>query len=202
MGLHRASAPRDSTYCRAVEQALTPRPLLVVCTGPPGTGKSTIANEVALRLGATVLGWDWAMGALTWCEPVQSALASLDRVTHRRVGWSLLRNLGEEQLRLGRSVVLDGVARADEVAVCRKLAQRLGTRCVVVLTACEDRELLRRRIQARDRAIPGWHELAWEHVEDFLGRWDAPDDVEIVIDTSDEPNVRVLVDRIVSVDKR
>ena len=85
-------------------------PLLIVCTGPPGTGKSTIANEVARRTGATVLGWDWAMGALTWCAPVQDALESLDRVTHRRVGWSLLWNLAEEQLRLGRSVVLDGVA--------------------------------------------------------------------------------------------
>ena len=104
-----------STYGRGVEQTPTASPLLVVCTGPPGTGKSTIANEVAARLGATVLGWDWAMGALTWCEPVQDALASLDRVTHRRVGWSLLWNLAEEQLRLGRSVVLDDVARAGEV---------------------------------------------------------------------------------------
>jgi predicted kinase len=41
-----------------MEQTPTACPLLVVCTGPPGTGKSTIADEVAQRLGATVLGWD------------------------------------------------------------------------------------------------------------------------------------------------
>ncbi len=125
-------------------------PLLVVCTGPPGTGKSTISNELARQLGATVLGWDWAMGALTWCEPVQDALASLDRVAHRRVGWSLLWNLAEEQLRLGRSVALDGVARAGEVSESRELAQRLGARSAVVLTSCEDRDRLRRRVEGHD----------------------------------------------------
>ena len=185
-----------STYCCAVEQTPTASPLLVVCTGPPGTGKSTIANEVALRLGATVLGWDWAMGALTWCEPVQDALALLDWVTHRRVGWSLLWNFAEEQLRLGRSAVLDGVARAGEVFESRELAQRLGASCVVVLTSCEDRARLRRRVEGRDRAIPGWHELTWDHVEDFLGRWEPPDDADIAIDTSNDPDVVAIVDRI------
>ena len=181
-----------------MEQTPASSPLLVVCTGPPGTGKSTIANEVAVRLGATVLGWDWAMGALTWCEPVQDALASLDRVAHRRVGWSLLWNLAEEQLRVGRSVVLDGVARAGKVSESRALAQRLGACCVVVLTSCADRERLRRRVEGRDRAIPGWHELTWEHVEDFLGRWEPPDDADIGIDTSVDPDVVAIADRIVT----
>jgi predicted kinase len=185
-----------------VEQTLTSAPLLVVCTGPPGTGKSTLADEIGRRLGATVLGWDWAMGALTWCTPVQDALASLDRVTHRRVGWSLLWNLAQEQLRLGRSVVLDGVARAGEVAESRTLAQGLGARAVVVLTTCEDRELLRRRIEGRDRAIPGWDELTWEHVEDFLGRWEPPDDADITIDTGGDPDVAALVDRVVTFEPR
>ena len=44
-GLYRVSAPRISTYCRTVSETPTTRPLLVVCTGPPGTGKSTIADH-------------------------------------------------------------------------------------------------------------------------------------------------------------
>ena len=187
---------RGSTYCHAVEQTLTPSPVLVVCTGPPGTGKSTIAEQAAFRLGATVLGWDWAMGALTGFEPVQDALRSLDRETYRRVGWSLLWNLAEAQLRLGRSAVLDGVARASEVTESRELAQRRGARCVVVLTACQDRAVLRHRVEGRDRSIPGWHELTWDHVNDFLGRWEPPTDADIVVDTSDDPDVAALVERI------
>lgn len=177
-------------------------PLLVVCTGPPGTGKSTIAAEVARHDSATVLAWDWAMGALTWCAPVQDALASLDHETYRRVGWSLLWNLAEAQLRLGRSVVLDGVARAGEVSESRELARRLGARCVVVVTACENREDLRLRVENRDRAIPGWHELTWDHVVDFLGRWEPPDDADIVIDTSNDPDVAAIADRIVTLAAR
>ena len=173
-------------------------PFLVVCTGPPGTGKSTIAGALARQAGATVVGWDWVMGAMTWCAPVQDALASLDHESHRRIGWSIMWNLAEAQLRLGRSVVLDGVARFNEVRESRDLAARLDARCVVVLTACADRERLRRRVEGRDRSIPGWHELTWDHVVDFLGRWEPPEDVDLLIDTGDDPDVTALVDRVVA----
>ena len=175
-----------------------PGVILVVCTGPPGTGKSTIAGELARRTGATVLGWDWVMGAMTWCAPVQEALAALDHEAHRRIGWSVMWNLAEAQLRLGRSVVLDGVARAGEVRGSRRLAARLDARCVVTLTACADRERLRRHVEHRDHAIPGWHELTWDHVVDFLGRWEPPEDVDLLIDTGDDPDPTALVDRIVT----
>ena len=69
---------------------------------------------------------------------------------------------------------------------------------MVVLTSCADRERLRRRVEGRDRAIPGWHELTWEPVEDFLGRWEPPDDADIAIDTSDDPDVVAIVDRIIT----
>lgn len=188
----------SASYGGDMEQVANAGPLLVVCTGPPGTGKSSIANAVARRVGATVLGWDWAMGALTWCAPVQEALESLDHLEYRRVGWSLLWNMAEAQLRLGGSVVLDGVARAGEVSESRDLAQRLGARCVVVLTACEDRDRLRHGVEGRDRSIPGWHELTWDHVVDFLERWEPPDDADVFIDTSTDPDLVALVDRIVA----
>jgi predicted kinase len=69
-------------------------------TGAPGTGKTTLAEATAERLGAPVLGWDWAMAALTWNEPVQDALRSLDRPTYTKIGWSILWNVAEAQLRL------------------------------------------------------------------------------------------------------
>jgi predicted kinase len=161
-------------------------------TGPPGTGKTTLAAQIAELLAAPVLGWDWAMAALTWCEPVQAALRSLDYPTYARVGWSVLWNIGEAQLRLRRSVVLDGVARDEEVTAARDLAKRYGARSVVIVTACENRDHLRQRIEGRQRAIPGWHELSWEHVEAFLGRWTPPVDADFIVDTGDDPDPSTL----------
>ena len=113
-------------------------PMLVLFTGPPGTGKSTLAEAAADTLHASVLGWDWVMAAFTTFSTVQASLASLDPVDHRNVGWSIMRNLAVAQLRDGRSVVLDGVARDNEVAQIRRTAATEGARCIVIATMCTD----------------------------------------------------------------
>jgi predicted kinase len=169
---------------------------LVLFTGPPCSGKSTLAEGVAGILDAPVLGWDWAMAGLTWCEPVQSALRSLDRADYRRIGWTVLANLAEAQLRQGRSAVLDGVARADHVAMVREVARRNGARSLVVLVSCADRQRLRARLDQRRRAIPGWHELSWDHVGSF--RWEPPADVDHAVDTADDPDPTDLARRLLA----
>jgi predicted kinase len=147
---------------------------LLLLTGPPGTGKSTLAEDAADALGAAVLGWDWVMGALTPHPEVQDALGRLDRDGYRAVGWSVLLNLAEAQLRSGRSVVVDGVARLPEIERTRCAAADAAARCLVVVTGCRDATTHRGRIEGRRRGIPGWHELDWEHVAGFVDRWMPP----------------------------
>lgn len=150
------------------------RPTLLLITGPPGTGKSTLAEAAARTLGAPVLAWDWVMAGMTRFEPVQAALRGMDHLSHRTVGWSILWNLAVAQLRQGRSVVLDGTARQPEVDGTHRAAGEAGARCVVAVTSCRDRGVHRARLEARRRGIPGWHELDWDHVGGFLAQWEAP----------------------------
>ena len=85
-------------------------PSLVLVTGLPGTGKSTVAEAIAQRLDAAVLAHDWAMSGLRPFSELQVVLDDMGLRGHRTVGWSILNALARLQLRSGRSIVLDGVA--------------------------------------------------------------------------------------------
>ena len=114
------------------------QPLLVVVTGVQGTGKSVVAEAAANMLGAAVLAHDWVMSALRPYPEIQATLDAMEPPGHRVVGWSILDSLARAQLRRGYSVVLDGVARAPEIARCRESAEGLAARLVVIMTQCSD----------------------------------------------------------------
>ena len=156
-------------------------PWLVLVTGPPGTGKSTLAEHAADALDASVLGWDWVMAGLSTYGAVQEALRGMSQVEHRGVGWSVMLSLATAQLRCGRSVVLDGVARDAEVAAVRSLP---GARALVVVTSCGDLAVHRSRVEGRVRNIPGWYELDWVEVERVLKAWQPPAGADLELDAA------------------
>lgn len=159
--------------------------MLVLVTGPPGTGKSTVADAGAGLLAAPVLGWDWLMAGLTPFAEVQDALGRLDVRDRRLVGWSMLWNLAVAQLRAGRSAVLDGVARDEHIDRTRQVATDEGVPCLVVVTRCRDVGIHRERIEGRRRGIPGWYELDWDHVSSVLAGWTEPAGADLYLDTVD-----------------
>jgi predicted kinase len=156
--------------------------LLVLVTGLPGTGKSTMAAVAAERLGAPVLAHDWAMSGLRPYPELQTALDAMEPPGHRPVGWSILSALARSQLRRGCSVVLDGVARAPEVAACRALANDETAQFMLISTTCHDVDLHRRRVAGRQRQIPNWYELDWDHVQRARSSWEPLDDVHLTLD--------------------
>lgn len=161
-------------------------PQLVVFTGLPGTGKSTLAAHAAELLAAPVLGWDWVMAALRPYAGIQEALGRMDFPTYVGVGWSIMWNLSSAQLRLGRSVVLDAVARDAQLDQTRAIAAAQGAGCLVVLATCSDEGLHRSRLEGRRRDIPGWHELDWAHVQRVKSRFPPASAVDLVLDATED----------------
>jgi predicted kinase len=159
--------------------------LLVLVTGLPATGKSTMAEVVARELGAPSLSHDWAMSGLRPYPEIQRALDAMDPPGHRRVGWSLLWAMARSQLRMGSSVVLDGVAREPEVEGTRLVARDEGAECLVVMTTCPDADIHRTRVEGRQRNIPDWYELDWDHVNGSRSSWAAPGGVDLVLEAAD-----------------
>jgi predicted kinase len=135
---------------------------LIIFTGLPGKGKSTIAEAVGRELGIPVFAKDW----------VEGALKSTDLVTESSekylgsAGYALLTVLAERQLMLGQSVILDSVASTESIRKAWKtLGEKYNADWHVVECICSDIALHRKRLSERQRGIPGWYELKWAEVE-------------------------------------
>jgi predicted kinase len=140
-------------------------PTVVVFSGPPGTGKSTLADEIARDLGAPAVAWDWLVAGLTDFPDVQRVFEEMERDTYRDVGYALMSQLVEKQLRNRQSVVLDCVVRERARARWAEIAAAHGASMAVIECVCSDVDVHRSRVVGRIRAIPGWNELEWEWVE-------------------------------------
>jgi predicted kinase len=158
-----------------------PRPTLLLVTGLPGSGKTRVAEAVAHDLRAAVVGHDWVMAALRAQPELWETMQTFDRVRFRTVGWSIMWNIAAAQLRAGRSVILDGVARQPEVSRTRDVAKSCDAFLFVVLCTIDDADLHKQRIDERIRAIPGWPELTWLDVQRSRDGWQPPTDVDLFL---------------------
>jgi predicted kinase len=125
---------------------------VVVFTGLPGTGKSTLAEEVGRRGGVPVFAGDWLMGAL---KP-HGVLDGLTRPEFLAMYYGLLETLVRRQLLLGQSAIVDCLVDEATIAGWEQLAAEHGARLRVIECVCTDEVVHRRRLEGRQRGIPGW----------------------------------------------
>jgi predicted kinase len=133
--------------------------LLIVFAGLPGAGKSTIAQELALRTGAVWLRADSIEQAIMDSGVVPGDL--------RDAGYRAAHAVAVDNLRLGRDVVADCV---NDWKIARDGWQAVGLRAGVevvwVEIVCSDLVEHRRRVETRTNDVAGLEPPDWQAVVD------------------------------------
>jgi predicted kinase len=149
--------------------------MLIIFSGLSGTGKTTIARELALQIGALYLRIDSIEQAMresgAWTEPLNDA--------GYRVGYAI----AEENLRLGRTVIADSVnpLTLTREAWC-EVAKRAQVGALEIEVKCSDPNEHQRRVETRTSDIPGLPLPTWKQVasREYHG-WDHD---HLIVDTA------------------
>ncbi len=163
------------------------RPVILVLTGLPGTGKSTLGLRTASLLGAPLFSGDALMSAL---EPIAGQLSALDPDEYAAVCNGLLLSLATGQLNAGQDAVIDSIIAND---VLRNWSDRFTGRSTFRVVECvvADQSLHQRRLTERPHDLNDWHEVPWNAVARLasrLGPWTVD---RLVIDASSALEVNV-----------
>ncbi|MGH1523372.1 AAA family ATPase [Leifsonia sp. L25] len=125
-------------------------PVLIVTAGLPGSGKSTIAEIIAGRLGATAISVD----------PIEAAILKAGIDSDQPTGlaaYLVAERMAEQVLLSGHSVVVDAVNAVEPARLqWRDLAERCGVKLRVVETVCFDDELHEQRLAKRSGLIAAY----------------------------------------------
>jgi predicted kinase len=146
--------------------------MLIVLSGLPGVGKTTIARELAHSLAAIYLRID----------SIEQALRQAGLVV-KAEGYVVAQAVAADNLRIGQTVVADCVnpwpLTRDE---WRAVAEQMGVPVVEVEIVCSEEAEHRRRVESRVSDIIGHRVPTWQEVvERDYRSWDRP---RLVIDTA------------------
>jgi predicted kinase len=130
--------------------------MLVVFSGRPASGKTTIARLLARRLEAVYLRID------TMDAPLQAAFGrDIEDLSYR-----LAYGVAADNLALERTVVAD---RVNDVNITRDAwrdaAQRAGSSFGEVEIVCSDAQEHRRRVETRIADVPGLILPSWQEID-------------------------------------
>ena len=139
------------------------RPTLIVLSGMPGTGKSTLASALGKRTGLPVFSVD----------PIESAIldARIERSFETGLAaYTVAIALADARLELGHGAIADAVNAVPWAKQqWRRLARRRRARLKIIECVCSDQAIHRRRLRRRRRGLklsePTWDDVVRRNQE-------------------------------------
>lgn len=152
---------------------------LIIVSGIPGTGKSTLSESLSKNLSIPVFSVD----------PIESAIIKSGIKKSFETGYAaylVAETLASEHLKLGSSVIIDAVSPVIE---SRKMWNDLASKYnakQVIIECVLDSKIHKKRIESRTRNIPGIPEVTWEDVENRRKEYLAWQEDRLALDTNQE----------------
>src|SRR5215213_2981352 len=128
---------------------------LVIFSGLPGTGKSTLAHKLAQEMQWPLLSIDDVIGEV----PENAGIPFWDSKV------AVLLRLAEVQLELGLSVVMDSVFMHMDRQHAQELARHYAARFRPVYVFLSDDEVWKQRVNERSEEMNNRHVATWERIQ-------------------------------------
>ena len=153
-------------------------PHLIVISGLPGVGKTSVAALTAARLKAVHLSIDEVEESMLACGLPPGWTVGV-------AAYEATRAMAEQNLRLGHDVVVDAVNDSEEAQqTWRNAATATGAALDFVHLVVSDLRDHERRVVGRDRGLTHVGEPTWDDVQRRRGEYAVWADDVVELDTS------------------
>ncbi len=157
---------------------------VIVISGLPGSGKSTVAESIAKRLLLPIFSVD----------PIESSIIKSGIARSFETGlaaYFVVETLAEEQLRTGISVIIDAVNPVKEARGMWRNVSTTHNATLILIECVLDRHLHQQRTENRVRGMYGIPEVTWVDVENQRRGYQPWEEDRLILDTANDAGINI-----------